>query len=107
MPRPAATADVFRAISDPTRRALLDLLRAGERNVSELAAEFDVSLPAVSQHLKVLRDSRLVRERRGGRQRYYRLDPQPLREVAEWIADYERFWLEKLDALDDYLKRTP
>lgn len=106
MARPE-TADVFRAIADPTRRALLDGLLAGEQPVTKLASSFDMTMPAVSQHLKVLRDVGLVREHRLGRQRLYRINPEPLREVVDWIAHYERFWTTKLDALERHLRRNP
>ena len=105
MARPQAREDVFRAISDPTRRGLLDLLRAGEKPVGTLAAEFDLTLPAISQHLRVLRDVGLVHERRHGRLRMYQLDPRPLREVVDWVAEYERFWQGKLGALEQYLNK--
>jgi DNA-binding transcriptional ArsR family regulator len=94
---------VFHALADPTRRAMLDRLRVGERTVSELAAPFAMSQPAVSQHLRVLSDAGIVRARRDGRQRYYRLRAAPLREAFDWLGRYERFWGEKLDALGDYL----
>src|SRR3569832_815885 len=85
MPRPTAHADAFLAVADPTRRAILDRLRAGDAPVTQLAASFDMTRPAVSRHLRVLREAPLVRERRGGddgRQRIYQLTPDPLREVA-------------------------
>lgn len=105
MHRRAAHSDVFLAIADPTRRRILDLLAGSERGVTEIADRFDVSMPAISQHLSVLRASRLVRTRRLGRQRLYRLDPGPLREVARWVAFYERFWSQKLRALSEHLDR--
>ena len=109
MPRATAATDPFTAIADPTRRALLDRLRAGELPVVELAAGFPVSRPAISRHLRVLRDARLVRERRGGedgRQRLYSLTPGPLRDVAAWTAAYEQFWAGNLAALKRHLERT-
>jgi DNA-binding transcriptional ArsR family regulator len=96
---------VFRAVSEPTRRAILDHLRRGERSVSRLCEEFDVSQPAISQHLKVLREAGLVAVREDGRTRFYRLEPRPLREVARWIEHYEKFWDEKLGALGELLNR--
>jgi DNA-binding transcriptional ArsR family regulator len=99
--------DVFRAIADPTRRGLLDGLRRGETAMGELASEFDLSLAAVSQHLKVLRDVGLVTEQRVGRQRLYRIRPAPLREVTRWVAHFEHFWNDKLDALGRHLKERP
>lgn len=105
MHRRAAHADVFLAIADPTRRRILDLLADGERPVAEIADRFDVSLPAISQQLSVLRAARLVRARPLGRQRLYRIAPAPLREVARWLAFYERFWTQKLRALGEHLDR--
>jgi DNA-binding transcriptional ArsR family regulator len=107
MHRPEASKSVFLAISDPTRRDILDLLANGERTVGEIAERFPVSLPAISQHLAVLRESRLVRARRNGRTRIYRVRPAPLRQVARWVKAYERFWSGKLDALDEYLDKNP
>lgn len=97
------TSDVFRAIADPTRRQMLDLLRVQERTASELGAPFRISQPAVSQHLKVLRESGLVSERREGRTRRYRLEPKPLAEVGSWIAHYAHFWSEAFVALEKFL----
>src|SRR6185436_4285242 len=105
MARPAVRDDVFRAIADPVRRRILVRLADGEQAASELAAEFDVTFSAVSQHLKLLRDSRLVSERREGRLRIYKLEPKPLEEVSEWIAHFEQFWIERLGALGTYLKK--
>ena len=99
-------ADVFRAIADPTRRALLDLLAGQEHSVSALVDRFEMTQPAISQHLRVLRDAGLVRERKLGRQRFYRLDPEPLRDAYDWLGHYERFWREKLLALGEHLRKT-
>jgi DNA-binding transcriptional ArsR family regulator len=106
MSRPAASADVFVAIADPTRRALLDLLRTGEQPVKQLAEPFAMSLPAISQHLQVLCEAGLVQMRKAGRQRLYRLNPEPLKQISDWIADYEQFWQEKLDTLGNYLEEN-
>ena len=84
--------DVFDAIASPVRRALLDVLAGGARSVHDLAAPFEMSRPAVSQHLRVLRDAGLVTEERVGRERHYRLDARPLRAVSDWTAHYEQFW---------------
>lgn len=102
----AAAVDAFRAIGDPTRRAILDLLSERERSVSELVERFHVSQPALSQHLRVLRDAGLVAPRKDGRRRVYRVEAAPLRAVYDWVAHYERFWDEKLDALGRYLDDT-
>ncbi len=100
---PQSRSEIFQAIADPTRRALLDLLRAGERPVKSLVEHFPVSQPAISQHLRVLREARLVSERRVGRQRLYRLQGQALAQVADWLAHYEEFWQDKLAALGRHL----
>ena len=98
-----AEMNAFVAIADPSRRQLIELLRRGERPVSELADEFKMTRPAISQHLKLLHDAGVVRERRDGRQRLYRLHAAGLREVAAWINRYEKFWNERLKRLGDYL----
>jgi DNA-binding transcriptional ArsR family regulator len=101
-----AHSDVFAAIANPGRRAILDQLCGGERPVLALAEPFDMSLPAVSQQLRILRKAGLVSERRDGRQRLYRLNPEPLREVRDWMRHYEKFWTTKLRGLGEYLDRT-
>ena len=98
------SVDVFQAIAHPTRRRLLDELVDGEASVNTLAAPFTMSRPAVSQHLRILREAGLVAERRVGRERIYRLQPEPLRQVDDWVRRYERFWSHKLGALGDYLE---
>jgi len=108
---PARTDDVFAALASPVRRELLRLLRdEGHQPVQELASHFDMSRPSVSEHLKVLLDAGLVRERREGRNRYYRLRAQPLRLVEHWLAPYEEFWRERItnlrELLDDEAART-
>lgn len=107
MSRPAASADIFQAIADPTRRALLDRLRNGEQSVKQLAEPFDMSMPAISQHLHILCEAGLVSQRKVGRQRLYRLNPEPLKAVSDWVNPYEQFWQEKLDALGKYLEENP
>jgi DNA-binding transcriptional ArsR family regulator len=104
MNRARANADVFRAIADPTRRAILDRLRAGAAPVNALAADFSQSRPAISKHLRVLRQARLVREQRAGRERVYQLDSMPLQQVAGWIEGYRAFWQTSLDNLKRYLE---
>ena len=101
---PSAAPDTFRAIADPTRRAILDLLAGGELPVSDIGARFPISQPALSQHLRVLRESGLVSGRRHGRRRLYRVEAGPLRAVYDWVAHYEAFWDEKLAALGAYLE---
>ena len=100
-----AHSDVFLAIAHPARRAILDRLRLGEQPVLALAEPFDMTLPAVSQQLRILREAGLVSERRVGRQRIYRLNPEPLRLVRDWMRYYETFWTKKLGHLGDYLDR--
>jgi DNA-binding transcriptional ArsR family regulator len=104
MPRARASVDVFHAVADPTRRAILDRLRGGGVAVAEIAAGFDMSRPAVSKHLRVLRDARLVREDRDGRQRVYRLAPGPLRDVSQWVESYRTFWPANLMSLKRHLE---
>lgn len=98
--------DVFRAIADPTRRAILDRLRGGPAPVNVLAADFRQSRPAISKHLRVLREARLVAERRAGRERFYQLEPRPLQSVVGWLEGYRAFWLTSLANLKDYLEKT-
>ena len=85
--------DVFQAIADPTRRTLLDLLREGEQPVKQLAEPFDMSMPAISQHLQILCEAGLVVQRRVGRQRLYRLNVEPLQAVISWLANYQQLGL--------------
>lgn len=106
MPRAQAAADVFRAIADPTRRAILDRLRAGPAPVNALAVDFAQSRPAISKHLRVLRRAHLVSERRAGRERVYQLQAAPLRQVVGWIEGYRAFWQMSLDRLKSYLEET-
>jgi DNA-binding transcriptional ArsR family regulator len=104
MSRAKAHADVFRAIADPTRRAILDRLRAGSAAVNVLAEDFAQTRPAISKHLRVLRDAALVTEHRSGRERLYRLEPQRLQRVASWVEGYRAFWMVSLDNLKLYLE---
>lgn len=105
--RSSAQLDViFSALSDSTRRAMLLRLTEGEMSVTDLAAPFDMSKPAVTKHLKVLEKAGLLRRQIIGRTHRCRLAPQPLSEAAEWIAFYEKFWNQKFDALDKYLNET-
>jgi DNA-binding transcriptional ArsR family regulator len=106
MSRARATADVYRAIADPTRRAILDRLRAGAAPVNALAADFRMTRPAVSKHLKVLRQARLVVEERSGRERYYQLQPATLQQVAGWVEGYRSFWQLSLNHLKRHLEGT-
>jgi len=96
--------DVFRALADPTRRAVLERLMAAEMNVSELTANFAVSQPAISQHLAVLRQAGLVTERREGRRAFYRADTAGLQPLVDWVDRYRRFWPDRIDRLKTLLK---
>jgi DNA-binding transcriptional ArsR family regulator len=97
--------DVFSALSNPIRREILMQLRQGPRGVSELAEAFDIGRPAVSEHLQVLRKSKLIREEPRGRERYYHLDPRPLDEVKDWLNAFTKYWKARLGALEDLLDR--
>ena len=93
------------AIADPTRRELLALLAHGELAAGDLADRFPVSRPAISRHLRVLREAGLVRSRSDGRRRLYALDPTPLRELDAWLEPYRELWAQRLDALDTEIAR--
>src|SRR5258708_9199580 len=94
----------FSAVADPTRGAILAGLASGEKSVKELAAPFDMSLPAVSRHLKVLERSRLIVRSREAQWRPCRLKAKPLKDAADWLEGYRRNWEESFDRLDEYLK---
>jgi DNA-binding transcriptional ArsR family regulator len=94
---------VFSALADPTRRAILARLADGEASVNELAEPFEMSLPAVSKHLKVLERAGLITRGRNAQWRPCRLEADPLRDVSDWLQDYRRFWDESYQRLDDYL----
>jgi DNA-binding transcriptional ArsR family regulator len=100
IPRMATT---FEVLAEPRRREILDLLRAGERPVGELVDALSLSQPAVSKHLKVLRDAGLVEVRHDAQRRWYRLRPGPLAEVDAWLAPYRDLWRDRLDALEAHL----
>ena len=97
-------SETFAALADPTRRAILARLAEGEATVTELAEPIDLSLPGVSKHLKVLQRAGLVAQGRRAQWRPCRLEAAPLKEVADWVADYRRLWEQRLDRLDDYLR---
>jgi DNA-binding transcriptional ArsR family regulator len=92
------------ALADPTRRAILARLAGGEATVGELARPFDMSLPGVSKHLRVLQNAGLIVKGRDAQWRRCRLEPAPLRDVSGWLDQYRRFWEESFDRLDDYLR---
>lgn len=99
--------DPFSALANPVRRRLLELLVTGPRNAGGLAAEFELSRPAVSEHLQVLRRAALVDEEIRGRERYYALRAGPLAEVDEWLRGFEHYWSDRLSDLSDYLDGMP
>ncbi len=96
-------ATTFEVLADQRRRQILDLLRTGELPVNELVARLSLSQPAVSKHLRVLREAGLVEVRQDAQRRWYRLCPEPLTEIDNWLAPYRRFWDERLDALEQRL----
>ncbi len=95
---------VFHAVADATRRAILDRLREGELPVNEIAGWFEVSRPAISKHLRVLLDARLVTEERAGRHRMYRLNPQPLQRMDRWLNSYRASWATNLQSLKSHIE---
>ena len=108
MRKPCVThqgVEALAALADPTRRRLLALLRDGEVPAGELARRFAVSRPAISRHLRVLREAGLVASRVQGRRRLYALDPRPLRELDDWLAPYRDLWAQRLDALGTEIPR--
>lgn len=107
MGRPAADTDVYRAIADPTRRSILDRLRAGPAPVHLLAEDFDQSRPAISKHLRVLEGARLVTATRDGRERLYHLRPGGLQTVAGWLEGYRASWQRNLERLKAHVEATP
>lgn len=104
MARAATTSDVFNAIAEPQRREILSLLRTGERAATDLARELGLTQPGTSKHLRVLREVGLVRDRRAGKQRIYRLEAHGLRPIHEWSGGFEQFWTESFDRLDAYVQ---
>lgn len=103
MARATTTSDVFNAIAEPQRRRILALLRTGERPATEIADTLALAASPTSKHLRVLREVGLVRVREDGRQRYYALHAQGLREVHEWTGGFERSWSESFDRLEEYV----
>ncbi len=93
----------FAALADPTRRAILARLALGQASVGALAEPFDISLPAISRHLKVLERAHLIAREKDAQWRRCRLTPQALRDVSDWVSQYERFWERQFDALEEYL----
>src|SRR5258708_38314052 len=107
MPRAATTSDVLNAIAEPRRRPIVDLLALGdERDVTELVIKLGLPQPAVSKHLGVLRKVGLVAVHKAGQRRLYRLNPQELKPVHDWIQNFERFWTDHLDSIKQAAERT-
>ena len=102
--RQGGTDIAFSALADPTRRAVLDLLRTGTRPAGDIARAFTVSRPAISKHLGILRRAHLVEERREGRNRLYQLNPDPLRAVDSWLEQYRQFWTASLNNLKAFVE---
>jgi DNA-binding transcriptional ArsR family regulator len=102
---PDRISSTFAALADPTRRAILARLAAGEASVTELAEPFEMSLPAVSKHLKVLERAGLIARSRDAQWRPCRLEPAPLKDVSDWVESYRQHWEERFDRLDEYLKQ--
>jgi DNA-binding transcriptional ArsR family regulator len=102
--RASTTSDVFNAIAEAHRRDILDALITGEKAVGAIVNDLSMSQPQVSKHLRVLSEVGLVRCRREGRRRLYRLEPEHLRPLREWLVKYEQAWNDRMDRLDDYLK---
>ena len=103
----AATAEnkIFQALADPSRRKIFESLTRGEAAVKDLTARFDISQPAVSQHLAALKDAGLVNARREGRLVFYRVEPAGMKPLIDWIAHYRAFWTERVDRLEQLLQQ--
>jgi DNA-binding transcriptional ArsR family regulator len=99
-------ASTFDALAEPTRRRILDLLREDERPVGELVTKLRISQPGVSKHLRVLREAGLVEVRHDAQRRFYRVRPEPLAEIDQWLEPYRRLWARRLDALERHLDDT-
>ena len=102
--RSSTTSDVFNAVAEARRREILDALMAGEKAVGAIVNDLSMSQPQVSKHLRVLSEVGLVRYRAEGRRRVYRLEPEHLRPMHDWLAKYEQAWNDRLDRVEDYLK---
>ena len=99
--------NTFAALADQTRQGIVEAIAARPQTVNEIVARFGASQPAISQHLRVLREARLVTVVPQGRSRVYHLNPAPLRELDDWLTRYRRFWANKLDALEDHMDEEP
>jgi len=96
---------IFHALADPTRRAILASLTTGEKTVSDLAEPFDMTMPAITKHLKVLEKAKLIERSREAQYRPCHLNPDPLKDIDEWMEQYRKFWEASFDQLEDYLKQ--
>lgn len=101
--RSMARRDVFQAIADPNRRAIINILATQKLTMGEVADNFDISRPAISKHMKILAECGLVEYEKSGRERFCKINPEPLREVSEWVEKYSKFWSGRLDALENLL----
>lgn len=104
MARAATTTDAFNAVAEPRRRQIIDALAGGERPVNDLVAALGLAQPLVSKHLRVLREVGLVQVRDEGRRRLYRLNPEPLKPIYDWVGNYEQMWAARFDRLDVLLE---
>ncbi len=102
---PDELSATFAALADPTRRAILARLATGEASVTQLAEPFEMSMPAISKHLKVLERARLIARGREAQWRPCRLEAAPLKDIADWVEHYREFWEQSFDRLDDYLRK--
>jgi DNA-binding transcriptional ArsR family regulator len=100
-----AENEIFQALADPSRRAIFESLTRGEAAVKDLTARFDISQPAVSQHLAALKDAGLVKNRREGRCVYYRVEPNGMKLLSDWITQYRAFWTERVGRLEKLLEK--
>jgi len=98
-------SNTFHALADPTRRAILASLTTGEKTVTDLAEPFDMTMPAITKHLKVLEKANLIERSRQAQYRPCRLHPEPLKDIDQWISEYRKFWEASFDRLEDYLKQ--
>ncbi len=103
MARAATTTDAFNAVAEPRRRQIVDLIGDREMSVNDIVEGMPISQPQVSKHLRVLKEVGVVGLRAEGRKRFYRLRPEALRPIHDWVSEYERMWADRLDRLDDYL----
>lgn len=98
--------DAWTALADPTRREIIKILSTKPLTINEVAHKFDISRPATSKHIKILRESKLVSIENKGRERFCHLTLEPLLEVFDWVKEYEHFWLNKLDSLEDFMSNN-